>query len=87
MVKINWPEKFTGRSISANVCAAFDYAFQIMCVMPEPGRDRVSLLRLRSSYKIMSSKAIGRCPVVGGTFVPRTCILIIQIFLQASYQG
>ena len=49
---------------------AFGHAKQIVNVMPEPGRDRVSLLRLRSSYKITDSKAIGRCPVVGGTIVP-----------------
>jgi hypothetical protein len=52
------------------VYVALDYALQIMNVMPEPGRDRVSLLRLRSSYKITDSKAIGGCPVAGGTIVP-----------------
>jgi len=48
-----------------------------MSVMPGLGRDRVSLLRLLSSYKIMVSKAIGRYPVVGGTIVPINQILEI----------
>jgi hypothetical protein len=70
VVKINWPEQFSSRTIPANVFAAFDYALQIISSTPEPGRDRISLPRLWLSYKITASKAIGRCPVVGGTLVP-----------------
>jgi hypothetical protein len=46
VVKINWPEQFSSWNIPANVFTAFDYALQTMSVMPEPGRDRVSLFRL-----------------------------------------
>jgi hypothetical protein len=52
------------------VCAAIGYALQIVNLMPGFGRDRVMLPRLWISYKIMASKAIGICPVIGGTIVP-----------------
>jgi hypothetical protein len=54
-------------------------------VMPEPRRDRVSLPRLWLSYKITASKAIGRCPVVGGTNVPQNRILFTQISINTVY--
>ena len=87
LVKIYRPGLISSRSIPANVCAAFDYVLQTMSVMPEPGRDRISLLRLWLSYKVIVSEAIGRCPVMEGTFVPHIHILITQISLHASYQG
>jgi hypothetical protein len=85
VVKINWPEQFSSRNIPANVCVGFDYALQTMSVMPEPGRDRVSLLRLWLSYKITALMAIGRCPIVGGTNVPHIRILITRVSLHAAY--
>ena len=48
---------------------AFGHAKQIVNVMPEPGRDRVSFLRLSLSYKFTASKAIGSYPVERGIFV------------------
>jgi hypothetical protein len=70
VVKINWPEQFSSWSIPANVCAAFDYILKIMNMMPAPGRDHVSMLGLKSSYKVSASKVRGRCPDVGGAIVP-----------------
>ena len=64
---------------------AFGHAKQIVNVMPGLGRDRVSLLRLWSSYKITALMAIGRCPIVGGTYVPHIRILITQVSLHAAY--
>ena len=64
---------------------AFGLAKQIVNVMPGLGRDRVSLLRLWLSYKIIALMAIGRCPVVGGMFVPHIGILITPISLHAGY--
>ena len=82
LVKIYRPGLISSRSIPANVCAAFDYALQVMSVVPETGRDRVSLLRLWLSYKVTASKAIGRCPVEGGTNVPIFRNLIALFFLK-----
>jgi len=45
-LKNNRPEQISSRSIPTKVYVALDYALQIINVMPEPGRDRVSLLRL-----------------------------------------
>ena len=64
---------------------AFGLAKQIVNVMPGLGRDRISLLRLWLSYKITASKAIDRCPVVIGMFVPHIRILITRVSLHAAY--
>jgi hypothetical protein len=56
-----------------------------MILAPGPGRDRVSLLRLMSSYKITDSKAIGKCPVVRGTNAPQNRILFTQISMLTVY--
>ena len=67
------------------MCAAFDNDLHIMSGAAEPGRDRVSLLRLWLSYKITALMAIGRCPIVGGTNVPHIRILITRVSLHAAY--
>jgi hypothetical protein len=70
VVTLNQSVITSSRSIPANVCAAFDYILKIMNMMPAPGRDHVSMLGLKSSYKVSASKVRGRCPDVGGAIVP-----------------
>jgi hypothetical protein len=80
---IGWNNSPT--AVSRPTCVAFGHAKQIANMMPEPGRDHVSLLRLRSSYKITDTKAIGICTVVGGTNVPQNLILFTQILIHNVY--